>query len=288
MHEAIGRMLAGYGTNNTSDSIRALREILQEVALLGLWRAKFFEHAAFYGGTSLRIMYGLDRYSEDLDFSLLEPNSDFDISRFLLPLEDELRGFGFNIRAEKVEKTAKSAIQSAFLKTNTRTELLVIETTDEIVKSVPVGSLLKIKLEVDTDPPSGFSTETRYLLRPIPFAVRCYTLPGLFAGKMHALLFRRWKNRVKGRDWYDLIWYVANFPELDLHHLEQRMRQTGHWSGNQPFTQADFKELVYATVERLDINQARRDVMPFVKDPSVLIIWSHEFFRDVVGRIKFI
>ena len=288
MHEAIGRMLAGYGANNTSDSIRALREILQEVALLGLWRAKFFEHAAFYGGTALRIMYGLDRFSEDLDFSLLEPDSDFDISRFLSPLEDELRGFGFNIRAEKVEKTADSAVQSAFLKTNTRTELLVIETTDEIVKSFPAGSQLKIKLEVDTAPPAGFTTETRFLLRPIPFAVRCYTLPGLFAGKMHALLFRRWKNRVKGRDWYDLIWYVANFPELDLHHLEQRMRQTGHWSGNQLLTQAAFRELVYATVERLDINQARRDVMPFVKDSSVLIIWSHEFFRDVVGRIKFV
>lgn len=288
MHEAIGRMLAGYGAKNTNDSIRALREILQEVALLGLWRAKFFEHAAFYGGTALRIMYGLDRFSEDLDFSLLEPDSDFDISRFLLPLEDELRGFGFNIKAEKVEKTANSAVQSAFLKTNTRTELLVIETTDEIVKSVPAGSLLKIKLEVDTDPPAGFSTETRFLLRPIPFAVRCYTLPCLFAGKMHALLFRRWKDRVKGRDWYDLIWYVANFPELNLHHLEQRMRQTGHWSGNQPLTQSAFRELIYTAVERLDINQARRDVMPFVKDPSVLIIWSHEFFRDVVGRIKFV
>lgn len=288
MHEAIGRMLAGYGVNNTNDSIRALREILQEVALLGLWRAKFFEHAAFYGGTALRIMYGLDRFSEDLDFSLLEPDSDFDISRFLSPLEEELRGFGFNIKAEKVEKTADSAVQSAFLKTNTRTEFLVIETTDEIVKSVPAGSLLKIKLEVDTDPPVGFSTETRFLLRPIPFAVRCYSLPCLFAGKMHALLFRRWKDRVKGRDWYDLIWYVANFPELNLHHLEQRMRQTGHWSGDQPLTQLAFRELIHSAVERLDINQARRDVMPFVKDPSVLIIWSHEFFRDVVGRIKFV
>lgn len=288
MHEAIGRMLAGYRVNNTNDSIRALREILQEVALLGLWRAKFFEHAAFYGGTALRIMYGLDRFSEDLDFSLLEPDSDFDISRFLSPLEEELRGFGFNIKAEKVEKTADSAVQSAFLKTNTRTELLVIETTDEIVKSVPAGSLLKIKLEVDTDPPARFSTETRFLLRPIPFAVRCYSLPCLFAGKMHALLFRRWKDRVKGRDWYDLIWYVANFPELNLHHLEQRMRQTGHWSGDQPLTQLAFRELIHSAVERLDINQARRDVMPFVKDPSVLIIWSHEFFRDVVGRIKFV
>ncbi|MBV5337957.1 MAG: nucleotidyl transferase AbiEii/AbiGii toxin family protein [Deltaproteobacteria bacterium] len=286
MHEAIARMLSGYEARKSTDAVQALREILQEVALLGLWRAKFFEHAAFYGGTALRIMYGLDRFSEDLDFSLLEPCSDFDISRFLSPLEDELRAFGFNIRAEKNDKTADSAVQSAFLKSNTRTELLVIETADEIIKSVPVGSLLKIKLEIDTDPPTGFSTHTRFLLRPIPFAVRCYTLPSLFAGKMHALLFRRWKNRVKGRDWYDLIWYAANFPELDLHHLEQRMRQTGHWSGDLPLTQAAFEELVSSAIDGLDINQARRDVMPFVKDPSVLAIWSHDFFRDVVNRIK--
>lgn len=288
MHEAIVRMLSGYEARNSEDAVRALREILQEVALLGLWRAKFFEHAAFYGGTALRIMYGLDRFSEDLDFSLLEPSSDFDISRFLSPLEDELRAFGFNIRAEKIDKTTDSAVQSAFLKSNTRTELLVIETTDEIIKSVPVGSLLKIKLEIDTDPPPGFSTHTRFLLRPIPFAVRCYTLPSLFAGKMHALLFRRWKNRIKGRDWYDLIWYAANFPELNLHHLEQRMRQTGHWSGNLPLTQAVFNALVSSAIDGLNINQARKDVMPFVKDPSVLAIWSHDFFQDVVNRIKLV
>jgi len=200
MHEAVARMLAKYEPKSVDDSVRALREIIQEVALLGLWRSKFFEHAAFYGGTALRILYGLDRFSENLDFSLLEPSPDFNLARYTASLEEELSAFGFNVRVEMVDKAVESAVQSAFLKANTRNELLVIETGGELA-----GQVLKVKIEVDTEPPTGFTTSTRYLLQPIPFAVRSYSLPDLFAGKMHALLFRRWKNRVKGRDWYDFV-----------------------------------------------------------------------------------
>jgi hypothetical protein len=288
MHESIARMLAKYEPKSVDDSVRALREIIQEVALLGLWRAKFFEHAAFYGGTALRILYGLDRFSEDLDFSLLAPAADFNLSRYTASLEEELLAFGFNVRVEMVDKAVESAGQSAFLKANTRNELLVIETGEEIAGKVSAGQLLKVKLEVDTDPPPGFATETRYLLNPIPFAVRSYTLPDLFAGKMHAILFRRWKNRVKGRDWYDLVWYAANHPQLHLSHLEQRMRQTGHWSGEQRLSPTAFTDLLYEAIDRLDVNQARRDVAPFVKDQQMLAIWSHDFFRDVARRIQIV
>jgi hypothetical protein len=287
MHEAIARMLAKYEPKSVDDSVGALREIIQEVALLGLWRAKFFEHAAFYGGTALRILYGLDRFSEDLDFSLRTPAPDFNLARYTTALDEELQAFGFNVRVEMVDKAVDSAVQSAFLKGNTRNELLVIETGEEIARMVPAGQVLKIKLEVDTDPPPGFATQTRYLLRPIPFAVRCYTLPDLFAGKMHALLFRKWKNRVKGRDWYDLVWYAANHPQLHLAHLEQRMRQTGHWSGDQPLSPPAFSDLLNEAIDRLNVDQARRDVAPFVKDRQILAIWSRDFFRDVARRIVF-
>ncbi len=288
MHEAVARMLARYEPKGVDDSARALREIIQEVALLGLWRAKFFEHAAFYGGTALRILYGLDRFSEDLDFSLLSPSTEFNLARYTASLKEELRAFGFNTRVEMVDKAVKTAVQSAFLKLNTRNELLVIETEDEIARMVPAGQILKIKLELDTDPPSGFSTHTRYLLHPIPFAVRCYTLPSLFAGKMHALLFRRWKNRVKGRDWYDFVWYAANHPELNLVHLEQRMRQTGHWKGDVGLSPQVLTSLLHGAIDQLDVDQARRDVSPFVKDRELLAIWSKEFFRDVAGQVKFV
>jgi hypothetical protein len=288
MHEAITRMLARYSPVSIDDSVRALREIIQEVALLGCWRAKLFEHAAFYGGTALRILYGLDRFSEDLDFSLLVPETDFNLSRYTASLEEELLAFGFNVRVELVDKAVKSAVQSAFLKANTRTELLVIETGEEIARQIPAGQALRVKLEVDTDPPPGFATETRYLLHPIPFAVRSYALPDLFAGKMHALLFRKWKNRVKGRDWCDLVWYAANHPQLHLAHLEQRMRQTGQWSGDRWLTPSAFTDLLNEAIERLDVDQARRDVAPFVKDQQALAIWSHDFFRDVVRRIQIV
>lgn len=285
MHEAVARMLAKYEPKSVDDTVRALREIIQEVALLGLWRAKFFEHAAFYGGTALRILYGLDRFSEDLDFSLLAPAPDFNLARYTASLEEELLAFGFNVRVEMVGKAVASAVQSAFLKANTRNELLIIEAGEELAGQVAAGQMVKVKIEVDTDPPSGFSTQTRYLLQPIPFAVRSYALPDLFAGKMHALLFRKWKNRVKGRDWYDFVWYAANHPQLNLAHLEQRMRQTGQWRGDEPLLPAAFRDLLLDAIERLDVNQARRDVAPFVRDQQMLALWSHEFFRDVASRV---
>lgn len=286
MHESLGRMLAKYDLKGSDDTFQALREIIQEIALLGLWRSRFFEHAAFYGGTALRILHGLDRFSEDLDFSLLAPKPDFDLSRFTAALGAELAGFGFAMHVEQVQKNSQAAIQSAFLKGESVQQLLVIEAAEKVTREMPKGQVLKIKLEVDTDPPLGFSTQTRYLLQPIPCAVRIYSLPDLFAGKMHALLCRRWKNRVKGRDWYDLVWYCTHHPELHLSHLESRMRQSGHWLQSAALDQMAFCSVLREAVDRLDIDQARQEVANFVRDPAVLDLWSHEFFHDVVGRIR--
>ncbi len=228
MNDAIVRMLDRYQCRSVEDYVNALREILQEVALLGLWRSKFFEKAAFYGGSALRILYGMDRFSEDLDFSLIEPMSDFNLSRYIGALEREIRSFGFEVSVTRREKTAESPIQSAFLKADTLKHLLTIERADKVARQLPRGQVMKIKIEVDTDPPPGFDTENKFLLQPIPFSVKTFALPDLFAGKMHAVLCRRWKTRVKGRDWYDLVWYAAYHPQLHLGHLEQRMIQSGH------------------------------------------------------------
>jgi predicted nucleotidyltransferase component of viral defense system len=288
MHEAIDRMLVKYNCQGLNDYLNALREILQEVALLGLWRGKFFEKAAFYGGTALRVLYGLDRFSEDLDFSLLKSSDRFDLTNYTGFLQRETEAFGFDVRIEKVDKAVRSPVQSAFLKANTRNQLLVIEVGEEILEAVPRGQVLRIKFEVDTDPPPDFSTQTRYLLQPIPFAVRAFVLPDLFAGKMHAILCRRWKSRVKGRDWYDLVWYAANHPELHLHHLERRMRQTGDWQDKPPLTPQAFKDLLNRAVSQLNVERARNEVEPFVKNPQSLSVWSREFFLDVASRINLI
>jgi hypothetical protein len=288
MHEALARMLAKYESARLEDTMRALREIMQEIALLGLWRGKFFEKAAFYGGTAMRVLYGLDRFSEGLYFSLLKPAGDFDIARYLAALQKELEAFGIDVRVEQRNKAIESAVQSAFLKADSLKQLLVIETAEEILREVPRGQVLKIKLEVDTDPPPGFATETKYLLQPIPFAVRAFALPDLFAGKMHAILCRKWKTRVKGRDWYDLVWYAANQPQLHLSHLEQRMRQSGHWKNKAALSAEAFKKLMHAAIERLPVDRARREVEPFVSNPDSLKMWSRSFFKDVASRIEFV
>ena len=290
MNEAIARMLARYEARRLEDYVRALREILQEIALLGLWRSKFFEHAAFYGGTALRILHGIDRFSDDLDFSLLRPSSRFDLSRYSAALQTEIRSFGFEVRVvtKEKEKETRSAIQSAFLKADTLKQLVVVEAGQEMTRELPRGQVLKIKIEVDTDPPPGFETETRFLLHPIPFSVRTYVLPDLFAGKMHALLCRRWKSRVKGRDWYDLVWYTANQPRLHLLHLEQRMRQSGDLKKDESLTQDRFHELLDNAIAGLDVAQAKREVEPFIKNVDSLSVWSREFFRDIVKRIQLV
>jgi len=280
-------MLARYERRRAEDDVKVLREILQEIALLGLWRSRFFEKAAFYGGTALRILHGMDRYSEDLDFSLLKPAAEFDLSRYCNALEKEIRSFGFDATVTGKSKSGQSAIRSAFLKADTLKHLLVINTTEGLTASIPPGQVLKLKIEVDTDPPPGFDTETRFLLQPIPFSVRAFALPDMFAGKMHAALCRNWKNRVKGRDWYDLVWYAANHPQLHLKHLEQRMIQSGHLKKTEKLTPEKLSVIGKAVVQRLDVNQARKEVEPFVKDPETLTAWSREFFHDVMRRIVF-
>ena len=288
MHDAVKRMLDKYQYQSSEQYLHALREILQEIALLGLWRSKFFDKAAFYGGTALRVLYGLDRFSEDMDFSLLKPpTNDFRLSTYKKALLRELEAFGFDVKFESVSKNKTSAVQSAFLKAETRKQLLTIETGEEIVNAVPKGKLTKIRLEIDTNPPPGFATHTRFLLQPIPFAVRAYKLPDLFAGKMHAVLCRDWKGRVKGRDWYDLVWYASHYPQLNLAHLENRMRQTGHWADNSPLSPQAFLKLLSQRIDGLNIDQAHQEVAPFVADPEPLSIWSHEFFHHVAGRIIF-
>lgn len=288
MQAAVAQMLAKYECKSADDYVLALREILQEIALLGLWRSKFFEKAAFYGGTSLRILYGLDRFSEDLDFSLMEPMAAFELERYSNALVKELAAFGFEVKVEGKRKSVETAVQSAFLKANTARQLLVIQTGEDIIRQIPPGQIVRIKLEIDTDPPGKFTTENKYLLKPIPFSVRTYVLPDLFAGKMHALLCRRWKNRVKGRDWYDLVWYCAYHPDMHLAHLEERMRQSEHWKKAAPLDAKTFNELLLNAIGSLDINQAKEEVLPFVREPAALDIWSQEFFQEIIKKVQIV
>lgn len=166
--------------------------------------------------------------------------------------------------------------------------MLTIKTDGKVDWPVPRDQVLKIKIEVDTDPPSGFATENKFVLQPIPFSIRTFVLPDLFAGKMHAVLCRKWKSRVKGRDWYDLVWYAANHPQLHVSHLEQRMIQSGDLKKDEKINSEKFFALMTEAVDKVDVDQARKEVEPFVKNPDELKVWSKEFFRDVVSRIMLV
>lgn len=283
MHSAIEDMLKKYSCTTVDDYKNALKEIIQEIALLGLFRANFFDVAAFYGGTALRIFYGLDRFSEDIDFSLLKKSEDFDITPYCELIRDEMAAFGFEAEVtRKVKAIVDSNIASAFIKTGTLINLLKIESIIPPVAGIEKKELFKIKLEVDINPPPGADYEVKYLLTPIPFYVRLFSASSLFAGKLHAILCRDWKSgRIKGRDLYDYVWYLSRSIPLNIHHLEERMKQTGHLKQHESLTPQLVRELLEDKFTSLNYEQAKKDVMPFVKDPLALNLWSSGFFNSI-------
>ena len=278
--------LATYNIKNTDDATNALREIMQEIALAGLERSGFYEQAAFYGGTALRIFYGLNRFSEDLDFSLLQPNNHFSFDKHLQAILQEFDALGMKVSISEKQKTAASSVDSAFLKTDTTwQEIILIETLPQI--GLGQRANLKIKIEVDTQPPLGFDTEEKLLLKPFSFYVKCFTAPNLFAGKMHALLFRKWKNNVKGRDWFDLEWYIKNGIPTNLHHFCNRAIESGDWLPN-AITKNELMLLLNHKIETVDFNKVKADIIRFIPDASVLNIWSANYFKDLIKYLKFI
>jgi predicted nucleotidyltransferase component of viral defense system len=287
MNTAVETMLERYKCQSEQDYVNALKEIMQEVALLGLWRAKFFEHAAFYGGTALRILYKLDRFSEDLDFSLLRKEENFKLSSYLGAIQVELESLGFGVTVEEKKKSVETAIESAFIKAGTKEHLLKIEVPRGLTDQVQHNAILKIKLEVDTDPPGKFETEAKTLLLPIPFAVNTLKLPDLFAGKIHALLERDYKTRVKGRDHFDFVWYVARNTPVRLEYLHEKLKQSGKWSSRNGWSSSELltveklQELLARKFSEIDFELAKKDVAPFIKDQDALKLWNAQFFSQL-------
>jgi len=274
-----------YNPQNEEEILSALRGIMQEITLAGLSRTDFFEKAAFYGGTALRIFYGLERYSEDLDFSLIKPDSNFSIEPYFKAVIDEFKSLGLTVSIKEKKKTKQTAIDSAFLKAETIWQEIVLE---DIIKETGVRSnkTLKIKIEVDRQPPLNFKTEEKLLLRPFSFYVKCFTKPSLFAGKMHALLFRKWKNRVKGRDWYDLEWYIKKGIPLDVNHFLARAKDTNDWQDAR-ISNEQIIELFDTKIKSVSFSSIKEDVVRFIKNDDVLNIWSPEYFKDLIEKIKF-
>ena len=272
-NEIFNQMLSGYDITTEQQKRNAIFEVNQQVILAGLYNGGFFNEAAFYGGTCLRIFHGLQRFSEDMDFSLLAPNENFDFTQYFQPIIDQFALVGREVEIRKKDKKNFGKVESAFLKDNTD----VYDITFQTEKSV------KIKIEVDTQPPLKFKTEQKLLLLPQSFMTRCFTLPTLFAGKMHALVYRAWKNRVKGRDWYDFEWYVRHNISLDFTHLCKRALQFDQ----EELDKETFLQKLNERLATADINQVKADVLPFVRNPKELDIWSNDYFLQLAKMIRF-
>jgi hypothetical protein len=281
MNTEIQKMLEKYPTTSPSESKNALKEVIQELTLHILSQTDFFSHAAFYGGTALRIFYGLDRFSEDMDFSLQTKIPDFSLKTYLPIIAKGLNSYGFEMQAEYKEKHHDSAVQSAFLKGNTLLHVVKITALSPPIPGIPNNELIKIKVEIDTNPPPGATFEQKFKLLPQPYSVLLYDKPSLFAGKMHALLCRNWKTREKGRDFYDYVWYLKENTPLNLIHLEARMRQSGHWEGKEALTLASVKEMLLKRFALVDFSLVKEDVLPYISDNAELDIWSEKFFSSI-------
>ena len=262
-------MVASYEPKNSFEHECAIREVMQIFVLAGLNRGGFFEHAAFYGGSCLKIYYGLDRFSEDLDFTLLSPDNAFSLKPYFEAIYDEFSISGREIIITEKTKSAITSINSAFLKDNTQ----IFDLNGKLMPKV------RIKFEIDTDPPPGFETEYNLSMSPYSFLARCYSLPSSFAGKMSALLYRGWRDRIKGRDWYDFEWYVRKGVVMDLGHFNERALQFG--KTDERFTADTFKEALREKIRNVDIELVKMDVLGFIDDSTRLDIWSRDYFLKV-------
>lgn len=274
MSEVFEQMLSRYDLSSTDARRNALFEVAQQVALAGLQRGGFFEKAAFYGGTCLRIFHGLHRFSDDLDFSLLAPDDMFDLKDYFPALITEFNNLGREVTITKKDKKNVGRVESAFLK----------DTTDVYNLSFQTERSIKIKIEVDTNPPVGFETEQKLLMQPYSFMTRCFTLPDLFAGKMHALVFRQWGQRVKGRDWYDFEWYIRNGVPLNFNHFKERAREFNGLD----ISKQDFISMLKDRLKSADITLVKKDVLPFLQFPDETNIWSNEYFCLLADKLCFV
>lgn len=286
MNGVLSEMLDHYQAEGLADKKNAVKEIMQEVVLCGLSRAGFFQKAAFYGGTALRIFYGLDRFSEDLDFTLTAPDPEFDLSEYFPTLRKEVAAYGLNVEIEEKEKTTESAIRSAFLKGNTKEHLLLFYDTDPAAGRIPDNEKIRIKFEVDTNPPARAGFEHKYRLLPAPYEVTLYDMPSLFAGKVHAVICRAWKNRVKGRDLYDYVFYLSRGVALNTEHLKNRLVQSDSWNAEEPFSIEDAKKMLLDRFDRIDFEQAKEDIRPFIRDAASIDIWCKNFFKQITEGIR--
>jgi predicted nucleotidyltransferase component of viral defense system len=277
----IQERLNSYDCKSEIEEEQAIREITQEVALAALGRTDFFKHAAFQGGTCLRIFYGLNRFSEDMDFILKEPDRSFELKPHVHALTDELTAYGYNIEVADRSKMDVT-VRKAFLKDDSIGKVLQLNYGSQ------TGLLrkIRIKFEVDTNPPSGSELEIKYHDFPFVSSVVVQDKPSLFAGKVHALLCR---NYIKGRDWYDFLWYTSQGVEINYQFLSSALNQQGTWRGQNVQVDLNWcRSRLENAIESMDWKATALDVRRFIRvaeQPS-LDLWGKDLFLAQLEKLK--
>lgn len=272
--------LSTYHCQSALEEEHALREITQEVMLAGLARSNFFTQAGFHGGTCLRVFYGLNRFSEDLDFALRTPNRTFDLIPYLNHVKSELTAFGYSLEIQDRSHT-DSAVKKAFPKDDSLGKVLELNH----LKADRSTKKIRVKLEVDTNPPEGGLFESKYLDFPFVSSVSVHDPSSLFAGKLHALLCREY---TKGRDWYDFIWYTSRRTPVNYVLLQSALKQQGPWQGQVlKIDQIWLSQAIQEKTRTIDWEQAATEVKRFVKPNELpsLKLWSQALFMAQANKL---
>lgn len=275
----ISSRLKHYTINSIEDEENAYKEILQEVALYALSTTNFFTKGAFQGGTSLRILYQLPRFSEDLDFILLQPDKNFNWQPYIKAIVSGFKLFG--IDPEIIDRgKADQTVQKLFLKDNSIGKIINLNYNHFTKKK------LTIKLEIDTNPPTGSNLETKYLDFPIDCSILTQDLASNFAGKCHALLCRAY---TKGRDWFDFSWYIARSTPINFNFLSSAIDQNGTWAGQNLIIDKEWliKNLVNK-INQTDWDNAKVEMKRFLskEQQKSLDLWSSDFFISKVVKLS--
>ncbi|MCQ2743052.1 MAG: nucleotidyl transferase AbiEii/AbiGii toxin family protein [Bacilli bacterium] len=281
INETLLNLICKYESTNIVNVKNAIKEILQNIILVGLEKGKFFNVASFYGGTSLRILRGLPRFSEDLDFTLLCENSEFNFDEYLSFAEVELNSFGIECDVAAKEKKVETTVESRYFKFNLKR--LLDMTYPEYAKKVADNELLTIKVEIEKKTFDGYVNESKILTSPSFCLVKTFTMDTLFASKLLAVLYRKWGQRVKGRDFYDYLFYIKNHTKVNLKFLENGLKAFGHLQKDEELSLDLLKQKLLDRFSSIDFEKCKEDVLPFVKkgDPFIDSFKKEMFLASV-------
>lgn len=286
MRSSIEEIVDKYNPKTIEELKAALREVLQSIVLIGLSRGGFFNKASFYGGTALRIFYGLNRYSEDLDFTLKEKDKNFNLEPYLKYVKEVALSYGLELEVTTKIKQVDTPIESAFAKLNTYQTFINLKFDANMSNRLHKDEVIKVKFEVDCNPALGFKTESRWVDLPEFASISVLDQSSLFAGKLHAILCRTYKNNVKGRDYYDFLFYISKRVSPNLEYLKNKLIDTGKINEDDDFNIEILKEMLLEKFNSIDFNQVKIDASKFLFKNEDLSFYSKELFIDMLNRLK--